>query len=141
MKRFLKRLLKGILILLVLMGAVYYVFVNFVDNETKNNVYDSLGIGTHDSVRELTLDSYIDVSQISSHKNLLGKWVIRGWLINTHRDRVIDQIGIRIDFSDGSETIYIAKSLNPGGLGKPFTIKISGHSNAYLIDWQVVNAR
>ncbi len=86
------------------------------------------------------MDAYLQVSKISANRNLGGKWVVRGWIANTHTSKAIESVTIRFNFDSGSETRTIYKTLNPGGLGKPFKEKISGHNNDRFESWDVVSA-
>lgn len=138
-----KRFLFTIVLLTGLIGAGFFLFVNFVDSGSKSQVYNSFGVERGSPLREAALDTYLEAAEITVKQNIWRKWVIRGWLYNSHPTRTIDQVGIRIRFTDGNETRYISKSLNPdgSGIGKPFTLKISGHTNAQFIDWKIISAK
>lgn len=138
-----KKLFTNLFVLLLLLGGGFFAFINYVDSDTKTEVYETLGIEEGSALREAALDTYLEVSEITANQNLAGKWVIRGWMRNTHPSRTIEQVSLRIRFSDGNETRTIAKSLNPEGMGvgKPFTIKISGHTDAEFQDWKVISAK
>ncbi|MEM7039785.1 MAG: hypothetical protein AAF570_22625 [Bacteroidota bacterium] len=118
----------------------YFAFMEFAPKKTKEKVLDTVGIKPDSPIRDHTMETFIEGSKIAGHKNLVGKWVINGWLRNSHDSKPVSQIKLRFDFSDGKEYRVLKEKLNPSGLGKPFMMKISGHRDATFEGWEIIRA-
>lgn len=136
--RFYKRIMIFLLIVVVGTGVAYYV----LPNETKRQVYESLGIENSNFVTSKELESFVMIRNMTSRKALIGDgWVIKGTIFNTHETTIVRKVKLMFNFSDGVETVTLSETIPPNNsVGKKFKEKISGHGDADFQSVEVLNA-
>jgi hypothetical protein len=137
------RLWKFIKVVLIVFGCIFIIgiiFLNNADSETKKRLFQDMGIENSKMVEDLAMETFVEVTGIELHTNIGNKCVIKGWIRNTHQTKTISSITFRVRFQNGNEEVSINKILNPNGLGKPFKIKIAGHSKEMFEGIEVIKA-
>ena len=136
--KFYKRLMIFLLVIVVGCGVAYYV----LPNETKRQVYETLGIEDSNFVKSKGLESYVVIRNMTSRKALLGdSWVIKGAIFNTHETAIVKKVKLMFNFSDGVETVTLGETIPPkNSVGKKFKEKITGHNDADFLSVEVLDA-
>lgn len=134
------RFLKFVIIVIVFLIIAFVIFINYADKDTKREFFESIGIEDSDFVKDNAIETYVVTTEVFARQKLNGVWIINGWMRNTHTSETISSIEIRFNFSDGSTTETIYKTLGPDGTGQPFRIKIGGHRSAQYLDYNIIRA-
>ncbi|UKN02561.1 hypothetical protein K6119_03400 [Paracrocinitomix mangrovi] len=137
-RKWLKRILLALFLIIVGLGVTYFV----LPNEKKRKLYQDLGIEDSEFISASDFESFISIRKVTSRKALVGdKWVIKGQIFNTHESKTLSKVELRFNFSDGSENVEIETQVSPqNGIGKSFKEKVEGHGKADFLSVDVVNA-
>lgn len=88
-----------------------------------------------------TKAGFVDVSNISARKNLMGKWVVSGVLSSTAKKDTISRLKIRYFFSDGYEELPVDVVLTPSvEESVVFTEKIDKHEDGSFDSLEIIEA-
>lgn len=131
----------NLILLLLVIGAAFFIFIKFANSDTKQKLYHDIGIENSKLIEKIGMETYITYTDVVSRQKLNGTWIVNGWLRNTHQSKGIRNVEIQFNFSDGTTSNYnLEMDLGVNGLGKPFRVKIPGHEQATYKDFKVIRA-
>lgn len=132
--------LKFLIIIVILLAIAFVIFLNVADKDTKKKFFESFGAEDSEFVEDNAIETFLETTEVLARQKNNGVWIINGWVRNTHTAKTINSVEIRFNFTDGSSTETIYKTLRPEGIGQPFKIKIAGHENALYQNYEIIGA-